>query len=79
VSNPLSDATFQTVSYLTAPQFDCRIAAFLTPLRLGLRELELFLRVAVVFNPAVLDPALRVPHDPEEIATLRPIQLPIGR
>jgi len=37
------------------------LAAFLLPLRLRLRELGFFLRAAVVFNPAVLDPALWAP------------------
>jgi hypothetical protein len=37
------------------------LAAFRLPLMLRLREPGFFLRVAVVFNPAVLDPALRAP------------------
>ncbi len=35
------------------------LAAFLLPLMVRLRELGFFLRVAVVFNPAALDPAVR--------------------
>jgi hypothetical protein len=37
------------------------LAAFLLPLMVRLREPGFFLRAAVVFNPAVLDPALRAP------------------
>jgi hypothetical protein len=37
------------------------LAAFLLPLMLWLRELEFFLRAAVVFDLVVLDPAPRAP------------------